>query len=161
MKHWATGLGSAVDACRSIMRSRGTTSRSRSCGDKPSDAGEVLAVSAELGAFAGHWALSSGRCAVIGAMAEVPDLFERVVLVLPPGGGTRQVAMRRGWRPCRRSHALGRTPRLSSLHAAAIATIPVGVAAEWTQALGGALEVLTRSEFAERISRLITGFLNS
>ena len=109
------------------------------------DAGEVLAVATELGASRAI-GLSRRAHAVTGAMAEVPDLFERVVLVLPPGG-----------------HAAGRyAPWLASLseeprtekdtEALVIARRgdrehPVGVAEEWAEALGGALEVLTRSEF--------------
>ena len=125
------------------------------------DAAEVLAVATDRGASQAI-GLSRGARAVVGAMADVPDLFERVVLVLPPGG-----------------HAAGRyAPWLESLSqkprpelSADVLVIarrgdaghPVRVAEEWSTALGGALEVLTKAEWAEheRLHRLITGLLNS
>lgn len=125
------------------------------------DAAEVLAVATDLRASRAI-GLSRGARAVVGALAEVPDLFERVVLVLPPGG-----------------HAAGRyAPWLASLSEKPAPALsldvlviarrgdaghPVRVAEEWATALGGALEVLTKAEWAEpeRFQRLITGFLNA
>ena len=125
------------------------------------DAAEVLAVAVGQGASRAI-GLSRGARAVVGAMADVPDLFERVVLVLPPGG-----------------HAAGRyAPWLASLSEepapglnADVLVIarrgdaghPVRVAEEWATALNGSLEVLTKAEWTgpERVQRLITGFLNA
>jgi hypothetical protein len=125
------------------------------------DAGEALAVATDLGVSRAI-GLSRGARAVVGAMAEVPDLFARAVLLLPPGG-----------------HAAGRyAPWLASLSEESrtkpdtkVLVIarrgdrshPVRVAEDWAKALGGALEVLTKTEFAEpeRTRDLIAGFLNS
>jgi hypothetical protein len=125
------------------------------------DAGELVAVAADLGASRAVGA-SRGARAVVGGMAERPHLFERVVLLLPPGG-----------------HAAGRyalwlaallnepdaKPNTEVLVIACRGDRghPVRVAEEWGAALGGALQVFTKAEYSEtnRIPGLIASFLNS
>lgn len=125
------------------------------------DAGEVLAVSRAHSASRAI-GLSRGARAVIGALADAPDLFERVVLVLPPGGHAagkyaswlRELATTDG--PMVTATFLVIAHRGDPGH-------PVRVAEAWAKLLAGRLEVLPSRELSsrpERIRELAAEFLN-
>jgi aryl-alcohol dehydrogenase-like predicted oxidoreductase len=122
---------------------------------------EMVAVLDEFGVSVVASATLAGG-ALTAAMAEVPGLFERVVLVLPPEGHARG-----RYAPWLESLLAEPAPALTArvlvIARRSDAGHPVRVAEQWATALGGATEILTKSEFAEpaRLRGPITGFLNS
>jgi hypothetical protein len=125
------------------------------------DAAEVRALAEEHGATRAI-GFSRGARAIVGALAEDAALFERIALVIPPGG-----------------HAAGRyAPWLESLAvegtgdlAADILVVgqtgdgghPARVAEAWASQLGARLELLpskTIPNDAERVTALLAEFFN-
>src|SRR5688572_16240738 len=125
------------------------------------DAAEVLAVAAHTGASQA-FGISRGARAMLGALAEDPEVFEKVVLALPPGGNA--VGYFREW-------LAGLTPgqfvagvdililgmRGDSYH-------PANVAEAWAERLGAQLHVFDKRgdpPGVENLRRRATEFLNA
>lgn len=125
------------------------------------DAAEVLAVAARSGAT--HTlGISRGARAILGALAEDPEAFEKVVLVLPPGGNA--VGYFREW-------LAGLTPGASPVSADLLilgmrgdSFHPARVAEEWAERLGAHLEVFDKRgdpPGSEKLRRAAADFLNA
>jgi pimeloyl-ACP methyl ester carboxylesterase len=125
------------------------------------DAGEVLAVAKEHKATRAI-GVSRGARAVLGVMADEPERFERVVLLLPPEG--RAAGRYYGW-----LDSLGE--KGSKAPMADILVVgqpgaqghPTRIALEWAERLRAEVEIFPSRGFsteADRLRRLIVGFLN-
>jgi hypothetical protein len=125
------------------------------------DAAEVRALAGEhhVGQAIGF---SRGARALVGALAEDPGMFQRIVLVIPPGGTA--AGKYSAW--LKSLPSSGR----SELSTAVLVVgnrgdrgHPVRVAQEWAEQLGAHLELLpSRAVYtdAERVQNLLAGFLN-
>lgn len=160
----------------------GSSSPKRPRGAADRDADELLAVADAFEATRAV-GMSRGARAIVGVMAGQPDRFERIVLVLPPGGFApgryaRWLASLSGGQSTTdryakwlASLAAGEPgPMGSSAEILVVAQRgdqghPVRVGEEWAGRLGDArLEVFPSggllTEHEERFRSLVTGFLN-
>lgn len=125
------------------------------------DAAEILAVAEHHGASRAL-GVSRGARAILGALAEDPDAFERVVLVRPPGGNA--VGYFREW-------LAGLTPGQANVGADILilgvrgdSFHPARVAEEWADRLGAHLEVFEKRgdpPGSARLQSAATDFLNA
>jgi hypothetical protein len=128
------------------------------------DADEVLAVADHYGASRAV-GISRGARAIIGALAEEPDRFDRVALVLPPGG--HAVGRYAPWLAARaagpppppvRADLLVIGQRGDRVH-------PAALAEQWAQLLPARLEVFPSGgifvRHAERYHALLADFMNA
>jgi hypothetical protein len=125
------------------------------------DAAEVRAVASEHQVTRAV-GFSRGARAIVGALAEGPSLFERVALVIPPGG--RAAGKYATW--------LESLPTVGSGDLPAEVLVvghrgdqghPAHVAQTWAEQLNAHLELLTsRAVFteAERVTNLLADFLD-
>jgi hypothetical protein len=125
------------------------------------DAAEVRALADEhhAGQAIGF---SRGARAIVGALAEDPGMFQRIVLVIPPGGTA--AGKYSAWLESLPSAVRG------ELGTAALVVgnsgdrgHPVRVAQEWAEQLGAHLELLPSRAVhrdVERVQNLIADFLN-
>jgi pimeloyl-ACP methyl ester carboxylesterase len=119
------------------------------------DAGEVLAVAMAEDATRAIGS-SRGARAVVGALVERPDLFDRIVLVLPPSGTAAGAYS--SWLA---SSCPGLAADVHVIAQRGDAAHAVRVAESWAAALGASLEVLATSELATpgRLQQSISSFL--
>jgi hypothetical protein len=125
------------------------------------DAGEVRALAAEHHA-AQAIGFSRGARALVGALDEDTGMFQRVVLVIPPGGTAAG-----NYSAWLKSLPISGPSELST----SVLVIgnrgdpghPVRVAQEWAEQLGARLEILpSRTVYTDagRVQDLLAGFLN-
>jgi pimeloyl-ACP methyl ester carboxylesterase len=120
------------------------------------DAAEVRAVADEHG-ITRAIGFSRGARAIVGALADGPDLFERVALVIPPGGtAAGKYSTWLDSRPTLAAEVLVLGTRGDQDH-------PARVATAWAEQLGARVEILgSRAVYteADRVMDLIADFFN-
>ena len=125
------------------------------------DAAEVLALTHGRRATRAL-GISRGARAVLGALADDPTAFERVVLVLPPGGNA--VGYFREWL---RNLAPGHSPVTAAVQVLGMrgdSAHPARVAEEWAHQLGAQLAVFDKRGVdagPDALRRAATEFLNA
>jgi pimeloyl-ACP methyl ester carboxylesterase len=129
------------------------------------DADELLAVADHYGASRAV-GISRGARAVIGALAEEPDRFERVALVLPPGGNA--AGRYAPWLAARLADPIPPRPveaELLVIGQRGDRVHPATLAEQWAQLLAARLEVFPTGgifvRHAEWYHALLAEFMNA